>query len=181
MTATRQKNEGGQDSQAGADEPQTPSFVKKYFPVFENLILFILSQKRYIIALKAFLRRELDYRTRLLIQGLVLLIIAAAFLVGTVGMFMLGSVFLVRDLTGSITIAAFVNFGLGLLWCVFFLWLVNRRFTALSSPDRRPSEGLDDPLSAEKGRSENEDELDDEAELEWEAKRYRYRAYEDED
>ena len=115
-----------------SDDKPDPSIVRKYYPVFENLIMFILDAKRWQQAFRAYFKEELGYRGRLLLRGFVFLICAAAFLFGTVGMFLTGSFLAFRSWTGNAAYAAFIMVAFGLLLSLAFLLLVSRSFRKLS-------------------------------------------------
>ena len=110
------------------------SYVRRYYPVFESLILFIMDAPKWWRAFRSYIRDELDYRTELLLQTILY------FVLGTVGVafsgfwLCLGTFFVLRDLTGSAAIASFAVFGLffvlGALLLFFMLKVGGKIFDA---------------------------------------------------
>lgn len=141
---TRARRDRFYKNRSGVEDD--PSVVYRYFPVFENLILFILNSRRWSRNFRLYIQKEARLRSRLLIQGIVFLVCAAAFLVGTVVMVTLGCYLLLRGLTGSREMAAFLMALLGLVLGIILLYLMRgsfRRMTDFRSEEEVEEEGDD--------------------------------------
>ncbi len=122
-----------------ANAPRTPPsseerVVKKYYPVFENLILFVLGRGEYWAAVKKFVKRELSFRGGLFAQGFIFLIAAGVFVAGGVVSFTAGSFFLLRQLTGSPILAAYSMAGISLVLAMLLLMVMALRFRKMLGP-----------------------------------------------
>lgn len=122
-----------------ADTPRTPPsteerIVKKYYPVFENLILFVLGRGEYWKAVKKFIQRELSFRGGLFAQGFIFLVAAGVFVGGAVVSFTAGSFYFLRQLTGSSIIAAFSMSGISLVLAVLLILFMASRFRKMLGP-----------------------------------------------
>ena len=83
--------------------------VHRYYPIFENLILFVLNSGRWVRNFRGFIGAETRYRGRLVVRGFLLFTVALALVFGGGLMLVFGFFFLFRDLTGSAWQAAFLN------------------------------------------------------------------------
>lgn len=141
--STGHKRGHGRRSTASSEQSasaQNERFVKKYYPVFENLVLFILGRGEYFEAFKAFIKREVNYRGAIVGKGIALFSAAMAFVLGAVVFLVLGLFFLFRDLTGSSTIAAFIMTLVSVLLGLLFFLLTANVFRRLF--DRHPESGV---------------------------------------
>ncbi len=113
--------------------------LRRYYPIFENLVLFVLNSGRWVRNFRGFLRQETSYRSRLLLQGFIFLTVALGFVFGAALMLVFGLFFLFRDITGSDWLGAFLNGALGLLVAgtlfLLFLGAMRRIMEARPRPD----------------------------------------------
>jgi len=123
------KEKPGKRPEQKPDASESPaSFVKVYYPVFENLVLFILNRRKYWQALQTYLKKETGQRATLALYGLIFLVVGLGFLLLST-FFLAGGVFLAaRNLTGSVEWAVLIMFGLCMLAAVFLLILMLKMF-----------------------------------------------------
>ena len=134
---------------AGAGTSETESekeaLVRHYYPVFENLIVFMMGPRRFVRALRRFFREELDYRTRLMVQTTAAFIIGGGLLFWGAGLLIFAAYAGLEGLLGSRPLAAgliAVVFSLlGLLVFAFMLQSSRKLFESRIRPpdeERRP-------------------------------------------
>ncbi len=138
MSASRKKKKSARAA-ASPGKPKSPhperggakhtTFVQKYYPIFENLVLFVLGMGTYWEALRAYLQEEVRYRTTLALQGFGFFLAGCTFLVGAVSFLILGLFFTLQKLTGSATLAAFLIFFVAMLLAAFFFLWAARHFS----------------------------------------------------
>jgi len=133
----RRSRYGPREGSSGAEDP---SIVRKYFPVFENLILFILDSRNYLRSLGAYAREEFNTRGRSFILGAVFLVAALTFLVGVVLFLTAGLFFLARDFTGSNTAGAFLVSGGTLILTIITMSAALFFFRGITRPPERLNE-----------------------------------------
>lgn len=131
--------------------------VRRYYPIFENLILFILNSGRWVRNFRTFFREETRYRGRLLFQGLAFLTVSLAFLFGASLMLVAGFFFLFRDLTGSAWAAAFLNGLVALLLSVFLFSLLLGALRKIGSLSRYQAEEAGSPGSRRRRAARREE------------------------
>ena len=117
-----------QSSNSGApdtdEEVKKRSLVRRYYPVFESTILFLLDYGKWWRAFRSYLKDELDYRSGLALQSIIYFVIGSSLLCFSLIWILAGVFFLIRLWTGSASIAAFSVGGIFFVLGLFFLYLM---------------------------------------------------------
>lgn len=100
------------------------NIVRRYYPVFESLILFILDYGKWWKAFRLYINDELEYRTGLALQTLIYFIFGSTFLGFSLIWILIGFYFLLNSLLGSDYLAAFIVGGVFLVISLILLQLM---------------------------------------------------------
>ena len=112
-------------SESTEPRQQEETVVRRYYALFENLVVMLLDWRKWSRSLRSFLKLEARYRARLLLTVIGLLIAALTCIVVSVWLLALGFYQLLSWLTGSEIIASFVLFvGFLALAVVLFAFLL---------------------------------------------------------
>lgn len=109
---------------------------RKYFPVFENLALFLLDLHAYGRALRAYLKEEAEYRGLLLFQVLLFFVLGLVSMALAMIFLMLTIFLLLRLLLGSAVLALGLVFVLTLAVGVSLMFLFAARIRILTDSRR---------------------------------------------
>lgn len=131
----KKREKEGRGSSPGPDEDS--SFVKKYYPIFENLILFIVNRDRWRRNFASYLKDEFNRRARFLIQGLFLFVCITTFMVGSITMLVIGAFSLFNKITGSTAISAFIVGGTALVIALFLSVFMVLNFRKVLDSNKR--------------------------------------------
>lgn len=122
---------------AGAEQANDPTVFEKYFPVIENLILFVLNSTKWWDSFRAYLKDEVNYRAGLLARSIAFFVCALVFLVGSVIFLIMGLYFLAREYIQDPVWAAFALFGGALCMAVLLLLLMVNSAGKISESKKR--------------------------------------------
>ncbi|MBE7437223.1 MAG: hypothetical protein HS115_02120 [Spirochaetales bacterium] len=109
---------------------------RKYFPVFENLALFLLDLHAYGRALRAYLKEEAEYRGLLLFQVLLFFVLGLVCMALAMVFLMLTTFLLLRLFLGSAILAMGLVFLLALAGGVSLMFLFAARIRLLTDAQR---------------------------------------------
>lgn len=121
-------------------EDEDERVVRRYYPIFENLVLFVLNSRRWLNNFRKYIREETRYRVRLLLRGTIFLALSLTFLFGSGLMVVLGAFFVFYELTGSAWAAGFLNAAFALLVGIVLLLVSMAAFRGIGEFERRQEE-----------------------------------------
>ncbi|MCB1175574.1 MAG: hypothetical protein KDK39_18510 [Leptospiraceae bacterium] len=121
-------------------------FVRRYYPVFESLILFILDYQSWWRAFKAYIQDELDYRSGLVLQTVLLFFAGISLIFFALIWILLGCFFLLRIWTGSEWMAAFIVGGIFYAIGHLVLFLMLKISRKVFDSKNKPMDWDDDDL-----------------------------------
>ena len=132
-------------SRRGGGTPESASekeaLVRHYYPVFESLIVFMMGPRRFVRALRRFLREELDYRTRLVVQSTAALIVGGGLLFWGAGLMVFAAYAGLKGLVNSPPLAAgLIAVVFSLLGLVVFAFMLKSSRKLFESRIRPPEE-----------------------------------------
>lgn len=109
-------------SSSSAEKPDTgstgrldPDLVKKYYPIFDSLISFLLAPRQWWQAFRSYVQEELDYRFELLLRAFLLFVIGTILISSAMGLMVMGSYHWLVRITADEVLSAFILCGIFLL------------------------------------------------------------------